>query len=105
VALGDGYIFLVCLYYLHDNMILLNSIEANFISRHGRTWVLTGRVTIGRLMLSYVTFVFLQNLGVVVDSLNWARQLSAKLGSTSPLLKMHTYLGLCRELQLKMTFG
>lgn len=34
-----------------------------------------------------------------------ARQLSAKLGSTSPLVKMHTYLGLCRELQLRMTFG
>lgn len=33
MVLGDGYIFLVCLNYLHDNMILLNSIETNFISR------------------------------------------------------------------------
>jgi hypothetical protein len=52
VPLGDGYDFLVCLNYLHDTMILLNSINANFYQGHGRTHILMGGVTIDRLMLS-----------------------------------------------------
>lgn len=52
MVLGDGYIFLVCLNYLHDTMILLNSINANFYQGHGRTHILMGGVTIDRLMLS-----------------------------------------------------